>query len=76
MPGAFDGWVTLLERFGTMKLADLLAPVGACKVLKGPQANRAAVVEALSSGQYRVVHFAGPVRPTNHQQGTLLVVGP
>ena len=26
VPGAFDGWVTLLERFGTMKLADLLAP--------------------------------------------------
>ena len=26
VPGAFDGWVTLLERYGTMKLADLLAP--------------------------------------------------
>ena len=26
VPGAFDGWVTLLEKFGTMKLADLLAP--------------------------------------------------
>ena len=26
VPGAFDGWVTLLERHGTMKLADLLAP--------------------------------------------------
>jgi gamma-glutamyltranspeptidase/glutathione hydrolase len=26
VPGAFDGWVTLLDRFGTMKLADLLAP--------------------------------------------------
>ena len=26
MPGAFDGWVTLLEKHGTMKLADLLAP--------------------------------------------------
>ena len=43
-------------------LADLLAPVGACTVLKGPQANRAAVVAALSGGQYRVVHFAGPVQ--------------
>ena len=26
MPGAFDGWVTLLEKHGTMKLPDLLAP--------------------------------------------------
>jgi gamma-glutamyltranspeptidase / glutathione hydrolase len=25
-PGAFDGWLTLLETYGTMKLADLLAP--------------------------------------------------
>jgi gamma-glutamyltranspeptidase / glutathione hydrolase len=26
VPGAFDGWIALLERYGTMKLADLLAP--------------------------------------------------
>jgi gamma-glutamyltranspeptidase/glutathione hydrolase len=26
VPGAFDGWVQLLEKYGTMKLADLLAP--------------------------------------------------
>src|SRR5689334_21226695 len=26
VPGAFDGWVTLIERYGTMKLADLLQP--------------------------------------------------
>ena len=26
VPGAFDGWITLLEAHGTMKLADLLAP--------------------------------------------------
>jgi gamma-glutamyltranspeptidase/glutathione hydrolase len=26
VPGAFDGWVTLLDRYGSMKLADLLAP--------------------------------------------------
>ena len=26
VPGAFDGWITLLEKHGTMKLADLLAP--------------------------------------------------
>src|SRR4030095_16641690 len=26
VPGAFDGWVSLIEKYGTMKLADLLAP--------------------------------------------------
>ena len=26
VPGAFDGWVTMLDKYGTMKLADLLAP--------------------------------------------------
>jgi gamma-glutamyltranspeptidase/glutathione hydrolase len=26
IPGAFDGWVTLLEKYGTMRLADLLTP--------------------------------------------------
>ena len=26
VPGAFDAWITLLEKHGTMKLADLLAP--------------------------------------------------
>jgi gamma-glutamyltranspeptidase/glutathione hydrolase len=26
VPGAFDGWITLLEKHGTMKLPDLLAP--------------------------------------------------
>ncbi len=26
VPGAFDGWVTLLNRYGTMKLSDLLEP--------------------------------------------------
>ncbi len=26
VPGALDGWATLLDRFGTMKLADVLAP--------------------------------------------------
>jgi gamma-glutamyltranspeptidase/glutathione hydrolase len=26
VPGAFDGWVTLLDKYGTMKLADLMAP--------------------------------------------------
>ncbi|MPZ19305.1 MAG: gamma-glutamyltransferase [Luteitalea sp.] len=26
VPGAFDGWVTLLERYGSMELSDLMAP--------------------------------------------------
>jgi gamma-glutamyltranspeptidase / glutathione hydrolase len=26
VPGAFDGWITLLDKYGTMKLADLMAP--------------------------------------------------
>ena len=26
VPGAFDGWITLLEKYGTMKFADLMAP--------------------------------------------------
>ena len=26
VPGAFDGWVALVEKYGTMKMADLLAP--------------------------------------------------
>jgi gamma-glutamyltranspeptidase/glutathione hydrolase len=30
VPGAFDGWVTLLEKYGTIKLADLLEPAIDC----------------------------------------------
>jgi gamma-glutamyltranspeptidase / glutathione hydrolase len=26
VPGAFDGWLTLLDKYGTMKFADLMAP--------------------------------------------------
>lgn len=30
VPGAFDGWVTLLEKYGTIPLADLLGPAIEC----------------------------------------------
>src|SRR5215216_4907289 len=30
VPGAFDGWVTLLDKYGTMKFADLLRPAIEC----------------------------------------------
>ena len=30
VPGAFDGWVTLWEKYGTLKFADLLAPAIEC----------------------------------------------
>lgn len=30
VPGAFDGWVTLRDKYGTMPLADLLAPAIDC----------------------------------------------
>src|SRR5690349_6411461 len=30
VPGAFDGWVTLLDKYGTMRLADVLEPAIDC----------------------------------------------
>ena len=30
VPGAFDGWVTLLDKYGTMKLGDVMAPAIEC----------------------------------------------
>ena len=42
VPGAFDGWVTLLEKYGTMKLADLLEPAIECAENGFPVMEKAA----------------------------------
>ena len=42
VPGAFDGWVTLLEKYGTMKLADLLEPAIECAENGYPVMEKAA----------------------------------
>jgi serine/threonine-protein kinase len=56
-------------------IADLLAPVGPCTVLKGPQARKAAVLQALASGEYRVVHFVGQIQSDpSDLAGTCLVL--
>lgn len=52
VPGAFDGWVTMLEKYGTMKLADLLAPAiqyadSGFPVMERAAADWAASVEKL-----------------------------
>ena len=42
VPGAFDGWVTLLDKYGTMKLADLLGPAIECAENGFPVMEKAA----------------------------------
>jgi gamma-glutamyltranspeptidase/glutathione hydrolase len=53
VPGAVDGWVTLLEKYGTMKLADLLAPAieyaeNGFPVMEKSAADWASAVEKLN----------------------------
>ena len=43
------------------QLVELLTPLVACTVFKGPRASKAAVLAALESSSYGLIHFVGPV---------------
>jgi gamma-glutamyltranspeptidase/glutathione hydrolase len=62
VPGAFDGWVTLLEKYGTMKLADLLQPAieyaeNGFPVMEKTAADWAAQVEKLRATEAATANY-------------------
>jgi gamma-glutamyltranspeptidase/glutathione hydrolase len=62
VPGAFDGWTQLLERYGSMKLADLLAPAieyaeGGFPVMEKTAADWADQVEKLKKTEAAAANY-------------------